>query len=231
MSTSTEQINDLIDTATDLVTTFQAEEAALKAARENLPASIFKTYYVDEINGLPGNAGTSAAPFALIDDAIAALKVGQVGLIYLKSDAVWRKRYASYGASLRIVGLDVTRQLTFADEAENEAGKAPGLVSQAATVSVTFQKVNVVLNENFPVDSSVFLPVAGLSITLNASFIDGTNCNGFLVGAFGGPASIQLQATVATAMAGRWLQGFPASTAMTADATGAIIDPAIAANT
>lgn len=231
MATSTEMINSLISGFTDLKAYFEGAKASLVAAQADLPAQLHKTFYVDEVNGLPGNSGTQAEPFEKLDDALDALRAGQMATIFAVSGVVWRKRYASFGSTVRIVGLAGVQNLTFAVEAENQAGSLPGFVSQRGSCVCIFQNMKVTLNPSAAAGDEYFLPVGPLSIVFHASSIVGTGCAAALTSTFGGPLSIQTNATSITDMGGRWIDQFASGVEMTSEATGGLVDPTIRLNT
>ena len=232
MTTSTDQINDLISKATDLVAFFEGERDALVTARTNLPDLLELVLYVDDLNGLPGGAGTLADPMDSIDTAIESLKNGQAAEIRLLADAVWNEEHRKTNCPLQIFGWDggsnslAQRTLTFANQAANSPGALPG-IHVSGSASVQIKSCDIVLSPDTTTGLAHFTSWGMMAIIITGGEIIGTVGGGALLKASFGSFSLAVHNLVMTDMAGRWLTGFAAGTPITTDATGGLIDPAV----
>lgn len=234
MATSTEQINDLIAGVTDLKAFYEAERAELQAARADLPGQIYRYIYVDEFFGAPGNDGSIDEPYQSIDDALDSLAQGQSAEIRLCSACTIRRRHFWYRPSLRFVGFnrdtsqEVMRNLDFLPTAENLTTGARAGYNGKGNSTIAFKKIAF----NMPADTDaldyhLFLSDGLMALSFNSCDIDGTGGNCALIDPQSGSFAISMGSTTTTAMEGRWVRGFASGVALTADASGGIIDPSI----
>ncbi|PCJ08320.1 MAG: hypothetical protein COB16_08365 [Rhodobacteraceae bacterium] len=228
MSTSAEQITDLIAGNAALKTFFEGERAALESARADLPGLISIVAYVDEVNGLPGSDGTLAKPYASIDAALVAARPGQQYEIRLLSNANLTARYFRNGETLRLVGWAAgggyqLRDLTIAGASSNHPSQPAGM---GLSGFVWFSNIRLIM----PSGASVVGFLSSYSF-LGIGFADceiiGTVGSTPLIEGSIGTFGIGLNNTVITDMEGRWVRGFASGVALTADTCGGLIDPAI----
>ncbi|WOI34779.1 hypothetical protein R1T40_08645 [Tritonibacter scottomollicae] len=232
MATSTEQINALIAGYTDLKAYFEGARDDLNTAKNNLPALLRQVVYVDEANGLPGNSGSSAEPFATIDDAISAFKDGQAVEIRLLTNATFGKRHWRYGMQIRLAGYDlgagtfVNRSVTLAGAAVNQVTSVPG-INMSGSGMVSFLNVDLSLSQAV-LDGQHFVSSGFLAMSFDGCAIDGGAAgDSALLHQYAGAFALGIRSTTFSNMDGRWVYGFAAGAPLTADACGGIIDPAI----
>jgi len=232
MSTSTEQINDLIAGNTALKTFFEGERDALIAAKADLPGLIARSgVYVDEVNGLPGNDGSLAQPYDSIDTALAACRDGQLFEALLLSDCTWSTKVSKRGVHFNVLGWDaggsttMTRAVTMANAATNNANDVPG-IHILGYGSVQFQSVALTLSNNDPgITGAQFRCVGFGRIGFVGASIIGTNGTCALLDPYSGGFSLGGAALTATDMAGRWVKGVASGVALNIDHSRGIVGP------
>ena len=231
MPTSTTEVIQLISQGSELYDFYTAERQALAAARANLPGLIARTVYVDEVNGLAGNDGTVTQPYRSIDDAIASCHNGQTMSIRLLSNCTWSERTLKVSSFFQVQGWnaqtdDVQRRtVTMADAATNEPGSVPGIATFGIS-GIYFSSIDLFLADS---GSAVghFRTNGFLSVSLLSVSINGASGSTPFIDPLSGSFALGVSSLVATGMQGRWIKNFAAGVALTADACGGIIDPAI----
>lgn len=113
MSTSAQQINDLIASNTALQASYDGKKADIDASVSAAIAAIpnnFKVFYVDQLTGDDDNPGTLAEPLASIDRAIILTPVGGICDARLMSDYTHGTRIELNRKTLRIQGHLAVRE-------------------------------------------------------------------------------------------------------------------------
>ncbi|BFT61827.1 hypothetical protein [Pseudomonas moorei] len=108
-------IADLTTEAKNLIAYFNAKKASIDAAVAAAIAAApetLRTWYVDQVNGLDTNSGTSmAAPFKTIGKALASTPAFGVATVQLLSDYTFNEVITQNTANLVVVGNGVVRNL------------------------------------------------------------------------------------------------------------------------
>lgn len=215
MPTSTEQINTLIQGFTELKSFFEVERERIEAARAAAFGSMRFNLYVDPNDGNDVTGiGTQAQPFRSIQKAIeSADPMGDV-TIRLLNDLHFEDRInGPLGGRLRIFGskVDETKAvITFADEARNKPGTAPGIeFPDYAMNRLTFTDVHLKLRQfagghasRSVVTRRGFTAVNFLLCEVEAL----AGCNQKVIGA-GGGFGIHMAGSTHIGMAGHWVEG------------------------
>lgn len=113
MSTSAQQINDLINSNQALTAAYDAKKEAIDDAVSDAIAAIpnnFKVFYIDQVTGNDANPGTLAEPLASIDRALALTPVGGICDARLTSDYTHTTRIELNRQTLRLWGYQAVRE-------------------------------------------------------------------------------------------------------------------------
>lgn len=109
MTTSTEQINDLIGAYTDLKNTFETKKAGIEtvlSAAAEAYSDFDVTYYVDQAVGNDANPGTQEAPVQTIQRAIDLAPYTALVDVRVRGAYTTTRRYRTMGRRVSIVAYD-----------------------------------------------------------------------------------------------------------------------------
>lgn len=215
MTTSTEQISSLIASNVELKAFFEGERDRIEEARAAAFGSMRFNIYVDPVGGNDvTGVGTQGEPFRTLQAAIdAADPMGDV-TVRLLNDLHFEDRInGPLGGRLRIFGskADETKAvITFADEAGNKPGSAPGIeFPDYALNRLTFTDVHLKLRQfdaghasRSVVTRRGFTAVNFLLCEVEAL----AGCNQYVIGA-GGGFGIHMAGSTHVGMAGYWAEG------------------------